>query len=343
MSTLTLPVNLLGFALAAAAVWHAGARLTRYVDAIAERQGLGRAFMGFLVLATATQLPEIVTNSTAALRGAADLVLNSMFGGISMQTAVLAVADVAAARYALTYLAESSFNLLQAALLVVVLALLLAVSLVGDVALLPGVGLAPAVLLVLYLGIVNLLWRQQHCASWQPSSVAGSVGRSGGNRLAESLPLAVLIRRSLLAALVILLAGVALVWTAEAIAGQSGLGRSFIGVTLLAAATSLPEVSTTLTAVRLGRHSMAVADILGSNLIMVALLLPADVLYRSGLLLDGLDASARFALALGVLVTAIYLAGLILRTPRRWLRLGWDSWAVLVCYGLGLLVLYQLR
>jgi len=340
---LALPINLTLFLLAAAAVWKAGVRLTHYVDAIAERRGLERAFMGFLVLATATQLPEIVTNSTAALRGAAGLVVNSMFGGISMQTAVLAAADLVAVRYALTFLAESPFNLLQGAILVLFLALVLAVGVPGDVALLPGVGLGPLLLLSLYLGAVYLLWRQQKRVSWQPAEVAHEHGAVGGNGNLESLPMASLVVRSLLAGLVILLAGVVLVWTAEAVAIQSGLGTSFIGVTLLASATSLPELSTTLAAVRLGRHSMAVADVLGSNLIMVALLFPSDLLYRDGLLLDAIDPSAEFALILGIIVTSIYLGGLVLRQRRRLFGLGYDSWAVLACDLGGLAVLYQLR
>lgn len=343
MTASALPVNLALFVLAAAVVWQAGVRLTHYVDAIAERRGLERAFVGFLVLATATQLPEIVTNSTAALRGDARLVVNSMFGGISMQTAMLAVADLVALRYTLTFLAESPFNLLQGAILVLFLALVLAVSIPGDVTLLGSLGLAPTVLAGLYLGAVYLLWQQQHRAAWQPAEVADDYGAVTGNGHTAALPTAALVRRSVVAGAVILVAGIVLVWTAEAVAAQSGLGTSFIGVTLLASATSLPELSTTLAAVRLGRHSMAVADVLGSNLIMVLLLFPSDLLYRQGLLLNAMDDSARFALTLGIVVTAIYLAGLMLRHRQRALGLGYDSWAVLGCYLAGLAVLYQLR
>jgi len=228
-------------------------------------------------------------------------------------------------------------------ILVLFLALVLAVSVPGDVALLPGVGLGPLLLLGLYLGAVYLLWQQQNRVSWQPAEVADDHGAVADNGALEALPMAALVGRSLLAALVILLAGVVLVWTSEAVATKSGLGTSFIGVTLLASATSLPELSTTLAAVRLGRHSMAVADVLGSNLIMVALLFPSDLLYRDGLLLDAIDPSARFALTLGIIVTSIYLAGLVLRQRHRVLGLGLDSWAVLVCYLGGLAVLYHLR
>ena len=71
-----------------------------------------------------------------------------------------------------------------------------------------------------------------------------------------------------------------LVETAQTIADQSALGSSFIGVTLLAASTSLPRLSTTIAAVRLGAYTMALSSIFGSNLIMVLVLFPADMFYR---------------------------------------------------------------
>jgi len=152
-----------------------------------------------------------------------------------------------------------------------------------------------------------------------------------------------LVVRSCVAAGVILGAGVTLVHSAETVAARSGRGTSFIGVTLLASATSLPELSTTIAAVRLGRYSMAVSDVLGSNLIMVFLLLPSDALYTEGLLLDAANPSARFALVAGLVVTALYLIGLSIRRPRRLLGLGLDSWAVLAAYVASLFVLYRLR
>lgn len=345
MSAFGLEVNALLFALAAATVWYGGDRLTRSVDAIAERYNLGRAFMGFVVLATATQLPELVTNSTAALRGDAALVLNSMFGGVSLQTAVLVIADFVAARHALTYLSRSASNLAQAAMLILLLAIVLGVAIVGDAGLTATVGLAPLVLAAIYLVVIRWLWVLDRQMSWRPldADEARADGEAAADNRFGELGTGRLVGQAVAAAGVILVAGVVLVLAAEAIAEQSGLGSSFIGVTLLATATSLPEVSTTLTAVRLGRHSMAVADIFGSNMIMIALLLPSDLLYREGVLLAEDNASARFALVLGIALTAIYLAGLVFRQRRSYLRLGLDSWAVLIVYAIGVTFLYELR
>lgn len=142
---------------------------------------------------------------------------------------------------------------------------------------------------------------------------------------------------------VILVCGVLLVALAEALAVQTGLGHSFIGVTLLAASTSLPELSTTIAAVRIGSFTMAISNIFGSNLIMVALLLPADIFYRQGVLLNEIDPSATFALLAGIVVSGIYVTGLLARQKRRIMGMGMDSALVLAVYMLTLFVLYALR
>lgn len=133
LSALPLYAQLLLSALSAMAVWRAGNRLAVIADLLSERLEVSRAFMGFVFLAIATELPEIVTNITAAIKGNGQLVLNGMFGGITMQTAILAIADLVVFRQTLTFVARNSINLLQGAVLTLLLALLLAIWMLGDV------------------------------------------------------------------------------------------------------------------------------------------------------------------------------------------------------------------
>ena len=126
----------------------------------------------------------------------------------------------------------------------------------------------------------------------------------------------------------------------EGLAEQTGLGSSFIGATLLATTTSLPEHSTTIAAVRMGAYTMAISNISGSNLIMVLVLFPADIFYRDGLTLNQVDGTAKLALLSGILVTAIYMIGLLVRRKPRVFGIGLDSLIVLIVYavtGLGIL------
>lgn len=112
-STLPLWAHLSIFIIAASIVWISGTKLSIYADVLTKRTGLSHAFMGFLLLATITELPELATNTVGALRGDAILVLNSMTGGITMQTAILAIADFTMVGASLTYLARKSINILQ--------------------------------------------------------------------------------------------------------------------------------------------------------------------------------------------------------------------------------------
>lgn len=343
---LPLGINLLLFAGAAAAVWVAGSRLSLYADIIADRTGISKALLGFIFLATVTQLPEIVTNTTGAIRGNGALVVNSMFGGIAMQTAVLAVADLVARGQVLTFHAYRSGVHLQGIMLILALAGLLAVTELGELGIGWQVGLGTVLMALFYALAVFLLWRYEGNSQWEPINIPEEQKAERTRELREAhqeTSLAALQRRSLLGALVILLCGVALVDLAETIAAQTGLGASFIGVTLLASATSLPEFSTVVAAIRLGSHGMAVSDIFGSNLIMVFLLLPSDIFYREAVLLSAVDPSARFALVLGIVLTAIYLVGLYMRSSRRLMGMGLDSWAVLGVYLASLFAFYQLR
>ena len=133
--------------------------------------------------------------------------------------------------------------------------------------------------------------------------------------------------------------GLLLVVCAERIADQSGLGTGFVGVTLLAAATSLPELTTSISAVRIGAYTMAISNIFGSNLIMLVLVFPADILFRAGPILQDISRTVSLALAFGIAVTAIFLSGLIVRRKPRLGAIGLDSALVLLVF-LGSLAAY---
>ncbi len=342
-----LPIwlNLALFAATSAGVWLAGTRLCHYADAIADRKRIGKAMMGFVFLAAATELPEVVTTIVGSMAGEARLVLNNMFGGITMQTAILAVADAAVPMVTLTSYPRNSTPALEGILLILLLALLLAVSALGDAVLFWNVGIGSVIFAFSYAGTIALLRNFDQEEPWLPVEVleeaAVPLAETTARNL-DAIPMSRLAWMSLAATLVILVCGVMLVNLAKTLAVQTGWGTSFIGVTLLAASTSLPELSTTIAAVRLGAFTMAISNIFGSNLIMIALLLPADIFYTQGVLLDQIDATATFALISGLIVSSVYVAGLLLRNRKRVLGMGIDSVIVLVIYSASLVVFFFL-
>jgi cation:H+ antiporter len=334
-ASLPLFVNLLIFAVLATAIWIAGTRLSSFAHAIGDRTGIGGALMGLLFLAGITELPELVTTAAASLRGDAALALNNMFGGIAMQTAILAVADTVVFGAALTTLPRKPTPILEGALLILLLTTALVVISVGEVRLIANVGMGSVLLAGLYLISISMIRRYETDHAWKPAEPPQPERSEPHFRRSASFG-ALALRRLLFysgaAAVVILVCGVLLVESAGVIAVQSALGSSFIGVTLLAAATSLPELSTTIAAVRLGAYTMAISNIFGSNLIMVLVLLPADIFYRKGAILLEADDTARLALLSGIVVTTVYVIGLLIRRKWRILGMGVDSVLVLAVY-----------
>lgn len=339
----TLPASLLVFALCAGVVWFAGARLAYLADALADRYMLAKSLVGLLFLSLATSLPEVATTLSAAVSQAQNLVLNNLFGGIALQTAILGLADFWA-RGAITNYPRKANHALEATLLVLLLAMTLIITTLGETFVLFKVGAGSMFIALAYIGTIWILRRYDGSNDWVPvdmpepedqPSLADVDQTTASNEA--------LIAQTIAACLAILIFGLLLVVFAERIAVQTRLGTSFVGVTLLAGATSLPELTTTITAARMGAYTMAISNIFGSNLIMLVLVFPADILYRGGPILQGTSQTVGLALAFGIAVTAIYLVGLIVRRKPRIGVLGLDSVLVMITFLGSLAAYYYVR
>lgn len=340
-----LVLTLALFALAAAGVWFSGGRLVAYADEIADRMRIGRAMMGLVFLATATSLPEIVTTALAAGGGDAHLALGNLLGGVTLQFAILALADGFARGAAITSYPRKTTTVLEGVALAFLLALLLAVLLIGDTLTVLNVGIGATLLGVCYFATFGLLRSHDDNDPWTPVHVPESGKADAESVFVSSFPDlgagALNLRFALLTA-AILVSGALTVLMSERIAQQTGLGTGLVGVTLLAAVTSLPELSTTVAAVRIRAYTMAISNIFGSNLLMLALVWPADILYRKGPILAEFNPVLDLALVSGLIVTIIYIAGLLVRSRRSIWGFGHDSIAVLGVFAFTL-VLYWVR
>jgi cation:H+ antiporter len=338
---LSIWVNVAIFAASAAAVWVAGTRLSYLADSISRRTGLGQAALGVLLLGGVTSLPEIAVAGAAALTRNAELAVNNLLGGFAMQVAILALADLTFRRAALTAVIPDPIVLLQGALGVVLLALTVAGIASGDVPFL-GAGLWTWGIFGVFLYSLRLVTRAEGHQAWQ---VVGEP-RTGEVVAAED-PIdasnARIAWETAGVALVILAAGFALSQTGEALAEQTGLGSSFFGAVFVAISTSLPEISTVLAAMRLRRYVMAVSDIFGTNLFDVALIFLVDLLYVGDPVLTGAGGFSIVAAALGMLVTALYVVGLIERRDPALFGVGLDSYVVVVAYLGGVGLLFAMR
>jgi cation:H+ antiporter len=344
VSHLPLAVVLVVFAAAAVAIWVAGIQLSNQTDVLATRLHLGSALGGLVLLAVATNLPEIAIVASAALSDHIGVAVGNILGGIAIQTVVLVVLDAVGVRGdSLTYRAASLVLVLEAVLVVAVLAVVVASTQLpaGLIAfrLTPG----PVLIALLWVAGLVLLQRAQKSLPWHESGEApDNQGRPRGHSQVKAEQEAT--RRKVstaraatifgVSAVVTLVGGVLLEQSGDAAAGHLGLSGVLFGATVLAAATSMPEVSTGLTSVRAGDYQLAVSDIFGGNAFLPILFLLATLLSGRSVLPHAQDTDI-YLTALGMLLTVVYATGLVLRPRRQVAGMGVDSLVVLVLYVLG--------
>jgi cation:H+ antiporter len=345
MSSLSLPILLAIFAVAAGAIWVAGVQLSDQTDILSTRLHLGSAMGGLILLAIATNLPEIAITVTASVSGDIGVAVGNILGGIALQTVVLVALDAFGVRgsHSLTYRAASLVLVLEGALVVAVLAVVIAGSQLPST--LVWWRIAPGSVLIAVIWVVGLLLLQRagHELPWHESGEAPDNqgpprGHSQQKTEQQATDKGVSTARSATifaaAALVTLIAGVVLERSGDAMATHIGLTGVLFGATVLAAATSLPELSTGLTSVKNGDYQLAMSDIFGGNAFLPVLFLLATVLSGQAVLPQAHNTDI-YLTALAIILTLVYTTGLVFRPSRRVARMGLDSLVVLGLYVVG--------
>jgi cation:H+ antiporter len=348
MESLPLAVLLLIFAGAGAVIWVAGIQLSKQTDVLDDRLHLGSALGGLILLAIATNLPEIAITVSAAASNNIGVAVGNILGGIAIQTVVLVILDVFGTRGTepLSYKAASLALVIEAVTVVAVLAVVIAGSQMPNN--LVAFRLTPAPILIAVIWILGLVlvrrsqkglpWHQQGEAPGGQEKPKGHSKKQTTQRNSQlSTGASVLIFS--VAALATLGAGVALETSGNAIAGHIGLSGVLFGATFLALATSLPEISTGLASVKQGDYKLAFSDIFGGNAFLPVLFLVA-VLITGRPVLPQAQATDIYLTALAVLLTLTYILGLIFRPKKKILAMGMDSLVVLILYLLGVVGLF---
>ena len=344
-SLLPLPILVLIFVGAAAAVWVAGIKLSDTTDILSSRFGLGEALGGLILLAIVTNLPEIAITASASLSHNIGVAVGNILGGIAIQTVVLAVLDAfgVRGRDPLTYRTASLVLVLEGALVIAALTVAVMGSQLPPSLLVWRVEPEALLIAALWVAGLWLLSKARSGLPWQekgdaPNCQEGPHGRSKPKKDQQAQNKGVSTARAAavfsVAAVITLVGGVVLEESGDAIAGNIGMSGVLFGSTLLVAATSLPEVSTGLTSVKLGDYKLAVSDIFGGNAFLPVLFLMAGLLSGEAVLQRAHDTDI-YLTGLGIPLTVVYLYGLIFRPRRRVLRMGIDSFAVLALYLLG--------
>lgn len=315
-------------ALCAAVIAYAGARLSRYGDVIACKSGLSGAWVGLVLVAVVTSLPELVTGASAVtLAGAPDIALGDALGSCCLNLVILAAlglrreSPAVLGRASQGHILSSAFGILM--LMVVMLALMPPGG--RRIPAVAHVSLVSPLLVGLYLVAAKNIFTFE-------KRVLSQVAALAQDRYPE-LALAQALRRYAAFAALIIASGVALPFVAADLAERLGWSQSFVGTQFVAFTTSLPEIAVTVHAVRIGALDMAVAGILGSNLFNAAIVAIDDLLYAEGPIFEAATPVHAVTAATAAAMSAIAIVALMYRPTRRlWRGLDTPALSILALY-----------
>jgi cation:H+ antiporter len=324
----------LAFLASAAVVVAAGIALTRSADAIAEATGLGRAWIGAVLLAGATSLPEVATDVSAVRMHAPNLAAGDLFGSSLANMLILAVIDQLSRKGSVLRSAAVE-NALIACLAIILNGLGALFVLTRWRTTLLGVSPESALLLLVYLGGTRAVYRNGVRHAQTRAAEAPPQKRAADHSLKRTLA------AFAGAAAVILAASPGLAWSAKNIAEISGLGNTFVGTWLLGLSTSLPEFVTSFAAVRIGALDLAVGNLFGSNSFNMVIFVVLDLASPSGSIFGGLSPAHAISGTLAVVLMGLGLASILYRAERRFFMVEPDSALMLVVYALSIWIVYM--
>jgi cation:H+ antiporter len=324
------------FALCVLLIGVAGFKLSRYGDVIAEKTGMGGTWVGLILLATVTSLPELITGiSAVSFAHTPEIAVGDVLGSCVFNLMIIVVLDFLQ-RGESVYTRASTGHILSAGFGIVLIGIagfniLLAQS--GYVWRIGHVGVYTPIILMVYAIAMRTVFRYEraHLDAYTGQSV-------------ERYPAMTLREAAIgyaIAALVVAAAGLWLPFVGKELALSMGWHESFVGTIFVAFVTSVPELVVTISALRIGALDMAIGNLLGSNLFDIAILALDDLLYLPGPILSYVSVTHGVSALSAMVMTGVAIIGLLYRPrPRVFKTVGWVSIFLFLVYLLNSYILF---
>ena len=296
---------------AAAVILFTSKYLAKSADNIATKTGLGRSFIGVVLLATATSLPELGTGINAVSRlDAPDLAAGDVFGSNIFNLLIVVVLDAYwRNRSFLGSVYKSTWITASLSISLIVLALI-ALWNPGESSISIGnVGLLSYVMIIFFVFSMLIIYKQD-------KNQMDHLPEKSDNDTSKTTTLTKSFLVYLVSATLIIISSIFLSGAGEEIAHIMNWGESFVGTQLLALSTSLPELATSIAAVRLKAPELAITNLLGSNLFNTGIVLFVDDLfYSNGPIWDNLSSAHIFNGAIAIVMTLVIVTVILIK-PR---------------------------
>lgn len=330
----TLYLDIIGFLIATAVIVATGSRLSKYGDMMADMLGWGKMFVGIILLASVTSMPELMTGiSSVVFLDAPDLAVGDIVGSCAFNILIISIMDLFYDhKKPLTSVAQTG-HVIAASFGIMLLSLVAFAILMPDIfGTIVWIGEFSLLFLLLYLVAIRVIFLYE------------KKEKNHREEKKHSYPLSLkqVILRYALNAVVLMAAAMLLPYFGEHLAEESGLGQSFFGTLFIAASTSLPEVVVSIAAIRIGTIDMAIGNIFGSNIFNIAILALDDILYTKGPIFQFTSPNHIIPVLGTIIITAIGIIGIVFKEEKKW-KLAIDTALIAVVYILMMGLLYYKR
>jgi cation:H+ antiporter len=324
---------------AALIIW-AGSLLSKYGDVIAEKTGLGRVWVGAILIAGITSLPELASGvSAVAWLNAPNLAAGAALGSCLFNLVLIAFMDIAYQPGRILAKAQD-VHILSGGLGVLLLGVVALGVLIGPV--MNGVGMSGVSVLSLLILILYALGGRM-IARLESERVHEVLEKEASENSYAAISARKAYSIFVASALAVIVLGIWLSFIGDRLATTTGLSRSFVGNLFLATATSLPEIAASLAAIRLAAIDLAIGNVLGSNLFNITLFFVYDLADGKTNFWASLTNANAFAAVMTMMMTGVVIISLMYRaSPRTPYRFSWDGFALAVMYAGSMVVLYWL-
>jgi cation:H+ antiporter len=328
----------LGFIICTAAIVYSGVKLSKYGDVIAEKTGLGRAWIGLVLMASVTSLPELVTGiSSVTFAGVPDIAVGDVLGSCVFNMLIIALLDAVYRIMPISAKAHQG-NILSAAFGILLLsAVSVSIFLGKHITSLGWIGPYSIFFIIIYLIAMRLVY------FYEKKQIAALMKEKAVELRYKDISTRTAVLNYVLNAIIVIIAATFLPKIGEGIAEITGLGQTFVGNIFIAISTSLPEVVVSFTAVKMDAIDLAIGNLFGSNIFNICILAVDDIFFIKGPILSYANHNHIFSALSAIAMTAIAVIGLTYRAEKKQLFLAWDSMGIVLVYILNLMLLYMVK
>jgi len=319
-----------------------GKKLSLYGDAIGDLMGIEKSWIGIVMLAAVTSLPEMVTSISATLMGNPEMAVSNIFGSNLFNIFVVFIIDVFVLKNT-SFSSNVSSKNFMGAFWAIILTLIFLLGFLFPTEGILNISLFSLIILGVYFLAMKAIYLYEHNGNNELSEKLETSKKEVHQITEAGITLPTAKKGFIISAFLVVILGTGLSFVGDKIAVTPifgiELGKSFVGLILIALATSLPELTVSIEAIKLGSFDMAAGNLLGSNIFNIMIIFITDLFFRRGNIYSVLTSFHMLTAMFSMLILLVFMIGIMFKMKRK----RYDTYMIGFVYFVAMYILYIKR